>query len=189
MDIGTIRIFGLEEENDQMEIQIVTVKATVALAGTFTVTVNNGNQNHTTAEISVDAVCCENIEDSSGDAGTGVGESMQAKLQALDNVGLVQVSRSVDSSTNSFQATWSVTFVTDTGDLPQMTLGSKAGISSYGSDVVFDTVQDGSIEGVFSFEGATYDLKTQMAPSYVMIFDEPNIDPDMTLEESLSQCV
>jgi len=186
-EIGTIRVFGLEEENDKMEIQIITIKSTVTLDGYFSISVNIDNLNQTTAWIHSDAVCCINSEDDSDIPGVGVGESFQAKLQALSNVGLVQVSRSSADSTNSFQRTWSVTFVTDAGNVPEMAQGAMDFDRS--TEMVITTIQHGSVAGVFSFEGASYDLKTQLAPSYVMIFNGTDINTEMTLAESLDACI
>jgi len=40
-----------------------------------------------------------------------------------------------------------VTFVSPAGDVPQIQLGSKEGLTSYGNEFTFATIQDGASPG------------------------------------------
>ena len=59
-----------------------------------------------------------------------------------------QVSRSRSSSSlERYQRTWTVTFLSPRGDVPQMELGSDEGMTSYENIFTFATVQDGTAAG------------------------------------------
>jgi NAD(P)-dependent dehydrogenase (short-subunit alcohol dehydrogenase family) len=71
---------------------------------------------------------------------TGIG-SMKEAIEQLTTVGAVDVVRT-NTSTGGF--TWSVTFLTDPGDLPQMKLAGSQYLSGNGATVVFNTLGRGT---------------------------------------------
>lgn len=59
-----------------------------------------------------------------------------------------KVTRSSPSaSAELYQRTWTVTFVSPDGDVPQIQLGSDEGLTSFGNDFTFATIQDGTAAG------------------------------------------
>ena len=122
-------------EGDQQEVQAIVCTAT---GGTFTLTFRGV----TTGAISYNAV--KNVASESGsNAGTGTGESLEAKLEALTTIKSlytigVDVTYGTGSSlcTSDGSNTVSVTFRQALGDLPLMTsasslTGTSAGVKIY----------------------------------------------------------
>jgi hypothetical protein len=95
--IGTIVLWDRVLQPRSDEVQTVTVSAVEQPMGRFTLTLDlggPGNETVHTDPISVDAVASVNDEKrGSTKEGEGRGESMQAKLQALPNIGTVAVTR------------------------------------------------------------------------------------------------
>lgn len=56
-------------------------------------------------------------------------------------------SSSLSPTAELFQRTWTVTFVSPVGDVPQIQLGSGEGLTSYGNEFTFATIQDGTSAG------------------------------------------
>jgi len=116
------------------EVQNIVCDAT---SGTFTLTFRG----FTTAAISYNAVALTSNENTGSSAGTGVGESLQAKLQALFTINTqcyagtcLGVNVAYSSGTSACKAgggnTISLTFKTELGDLPILAateLGSGLG--------------------------------------------------------------
>ncbi|CAM9729605.1 unnamed protein product, partial [Sphacelaria rigidula] len=57
------------------------------------------------------------------------------------------VTRSSSSLQSLYQRTWTVTFLSPSGDIPQMQLASDEGLTSYGNTFTFTTTQDGTAAG------------------------------------------
>lgn len=56
-------------------------------------------------------------------------------------------SSSPSPSVEMFQRTWTVTFVSPVGDVPQIQLDSDEGLTSFGNEFTFATIQDGTSAG------------------------------------------
>lgn len=63
------------------------------------------------------------------------------------NAQVARSSPSASSADELYQRTWTVTFVSPDGDVPQIELGSDEGLTSYGNDFTFATIQDGTAAG------------------------------------------
>jgi hypothetical protein len=107
--IGTIVLWDRVLQTKSYEIQTVTVSAVLEPKGRFTLTLDLGGPGNATVRtdpISVHAVAtiAEERRGSKKD-GEGVGESMQAKLQGLTDIGVVGVSRRpIDQTISSLGA-------------------------------------------------------------------------------------
>ena len=74
--------------------------------------------------------------------------STQAKAPNVPGVLPPQVtSSSPSSAAEQYQRTWTVTFVSPVGDFPEIELGSDEGLTSYGNEFTFATIQDGTSAG------------------------------------------
>ncbi|CAM9190144.1 unnamed protein product [Choristocarpus tenellus] len=188
--LGYMRIFGRAGEISQREIQVVTLRSKTELAGSFTLTVTDSLGNsRTTDEIYYNAVGALS-EERGSDSGTGVGESMESKLEALSIVDSVEVARSSLLSTNVYQHTWTVTFISPAGDIPAIKLGSDEGLSSYSNEFIFMTLEDGTAAGGIYWGGVTHNFNDAHAPGWVMVFNSSsNIDSSMSLEEAKGNAI
>merc|ERR1711871_484345 len=103
----------------------------------------SGWQRVLTSHISYNASATMAQEDSDSNyAGSGSGESLQSKLQALPHVGRVHVSR---YTLNAEKATykWQITFLDFIGDVPQMKV-LRTSFGGEGNSIVTRTTVDGS---------------------------------------------
>ncbi|CAM9188184.1 unnamed protein product, partial [Discosporangium mesarthrocarpum] len=184
-NLGHVRLFGREEEVSRRETQLVTLRSKTELAGSFTLVVSDSLGNsRTTSDIYVNAVGAL-AEESGTDEGTGVGESMESKLETLSIVDSVEVTRSSASSSGAYQRTWTVTFVSPAGDIPAIRLGSDAGLTSFGNEFIFATLQDGTAAGGIYWDGVSHKLNAVLAPSWLMVFNSTEgLDRSMSLEEA-----
>ena len=95
-------------------MQVVTTAAVGQLAGSFRLSFSHHNQVARTTDIAWNAVGAIRDEDpASSAAGVGAGESVQAKLQALENIGQVKVTRGSASSIGAYS--WTVVFLSEPG--------------------------------------------------------------------------
>ena len=122
--IGTIMLWTPSPSLIVREVQIVQSIGLVTLAGAFKLGLNNRGVETTSGAIAHDAVAMISDEDGSSDPGKGVGESMQAKLEAMSNAGRVEVARSGPDGTGGYR--WFVTFVTEEGNIPLMKLAENS---------------------------------------------------------------
>ncbi|CAM9804617.1 unnamed protein product, partial [Scytosiphon promiscuus] len=146
--LGYIRLFGREEEVIKREIQTITLRSKSALGGSFTLNITDAvGSSSLTDDIYYNAVGALGEERGNG-TGTGSGESLESKLEELSIITSVEVTRSSSSSSAElYQRTWTVTFVSPAGDMPQMELGSDESLTSYGNDFTFATIQHGTAAG------------------------------------------
>lgn len=132
----------------------LSLQLTPATAGTADTVVVESD------DIATNAVATT-AEEVGGAFGTGLGESMQSKLQAMADVGVVTVTRATSSVDGSTQ--WQVVFESLWGDVPLMTVSHKAvtfanGASTLGNVVAVSSVRQGStLAGSvrLGFNGAT----------------------------------
>jgi len=133
--VGTIRVWNRENEIDTNEEQTVTTTASDQLLGTFRLTFEHHGVNATTDDISVSAVAEVHDETNSTSPGQGFGESMQAKLQALSNIGQVEVRRSGPDFEGGYS--WTIVFVSEPGTRGVHIVRVFASAVSHGSGSVF----------------------------------------------------
>jgi hypothetical protein len=154
--IGTVMIWTPDPENQVREVQQVQTKGLVTLGGSFKLRVYNNGLYQDTEPINHDAVANTLFEDpSSTSLGNSPGESMQSKLQALDNVGLVSVSRSGVDRSGGYQ--WFVTFLTEYTNLDEMhvvannlTAGPKRAESDQVATVTVSTITNGTFNTFYN---------------------------------------
>ena len=131
--VGTIGVWNRIQENNVDEIQTITADAAETMAGTFQLSFNFSGVVTTTDPIAHNAPARIADEDTAS-----VGESMQAKLQGLSNVGTVLVQRQVfDAHNGGF--TWIVTFISEPGNLDPILVADISGLTAQGSSVSFQT--------------------------------------------------
>jgi hypothetical protein len=117
--LGTVVLWVPDPENQNNEVQVVKTQGLVTLAGSFRLVVTNNGFAQETGDIAWNAVPTSLYEDPrTATPGLGRGESMQAKLQRLDNCGLVDVTRSAPDFTGGYE--WTITFLTAHTDLPEL---------------------------------------------------------------------
>ncbi|GBG28430.1 Hypothetical Protein FCC1311_046532 [Hondaea fermentalgiana] len=115
-DIGTVVLWTPDPENQINEVQIVKSTGLVTLGGSFRLALTHNGFTEITDVIQHNAVPSVLYEDdTSNELGTGDGESMQSKIQGLNNVGLVAVTRSDPDRTGGYE--WTITFLTEHTDL------------------------------------------------------------------------
>ena len=112
------------------------------LEGSFQLAFTNHNVTQVTDPIAVNAVALIAHENTSSiEAGVGLGESMQAKLQALGNNGQVFVNRSPPDARGGYS--WTITFMSEPGNLQQMEVASS-NITSPESQITIRTTIQGA---------------------------------------------
>ena len=141
--VGSIRVWNRQDEIDTDEMQVVTTTAAGPLRGSFRLSYEADGVVEYTDDIAVDAVAQVQQEDqSSSVAGVGAGESMQAKLQALSK--LVQVSVSRSSADKYGGYSWSITFLSEPGNLEQLRVHWNNITSPFGEVSVRTPIQGSS---------------------------------------------
>lgn len=141
--MGSIRVWNRQDEIDTDEMQVVTTTAAGPLRGSFRLSYEADGVVEYTDDIAVDAVAQVQQEDqSSSVAGVGAGESMQAKLQALSK--LVQVSVSRSSADKYGGYSWSITFLSEPGNLEQLRVHWNNITSPFGEVSVRTPIQGSS---------------------------------------------
>jgi hypothetical protein len=158
------------------EVQTITADAAEQMQGTFTVSFNFSGEVHTSAPIRHDAVA--SISDESNAtvaAGTGaaLGESVQAKLQDMANIGTVRVVRSVFDAVHGGH-TWTVTFVSEPGNLQEMYAGdpSLADLTAQGSTLRFRTTREGNANVWYSYKYGMGAIRGRLYPAWLMVLPE-----------------
>ncbi|CAM9210897.1 unnamed protein product [Ectocarpus sp. 13 AM-2016] len=172
--LGYIRLFGREDEVVKPEVQTITLRSNNALGGSFTLNFTDSlGTSSLTDDIQYNAVGALGEERGNG-TGTGAGESLESKLEELSGITSVEVTRSSSPSSEDedvYQRTWTVTFVSPSGDVPQIGLGSDEGLTSFGNTFTFATIQDGTTPGGVYVDGVSHSINTMHGPSWVMVFN------------------
>lgn len=184
-NIGTIKLWNRQQEANRDEVQVVTTSAAGILAGSFTLSMEHNGVTTTTGAISVNAVANKRDEDpSSSTAGVGLGESMQAKLQALSNLNSVRVRRSDPDARGGYS--WTITFVSEPGDLNELTVASND-ITSAVPSVTVRTSQDGNSNVYYNYDNQVVQITGSLFPCWVMMYDEATGSPgDVDLDTAKS---
>jgi len=185
--IGTIKIWNRQQEVSIDEIQIVSVNSPASISGTYVLQLTRSGQTLTTAPISVNAVA-EIGDENQGvtTPGIGRGESMQAKIQELGNIGsTVRVTRSSISHTGTY--TYTVTFSKVPGNIaPMQWRNDLSALSPSVATVSIQTLRNGN-QNYVSYNSEK-DVGKRLFPCWVMVF---NHDPQSytTLDEALSHAI
>jgi len=107
--------------------------------------------------------------------GARPGESVQAKLQELPNVGQVRVRRSAPDAGGGYQ--WAVTFIGSPGNLAEMTV-SETNISVVHARATVHTVQDGNDNRFYNYasggggEVSESGIQGRMTPGWLMVLPD-----------------
>ena len=166
--IGTIGVWNRIQESNIDEIQAITADAAETMSGTFTLTFNFSGLAYESAPIRHDAPATIAEEVLLGS--TYVGESMQAKLQGLDNIGTVTVRREVFDSMNGGY-TWFVTFLSEPGNLQEMTYDT-VGLTAQGSSVSVQTIRHGNSNVWYNYKHGLSSIRGRLYPSWLMVLPE-----------------
>lgn len=176
--VGTVRLWNRQQEPNLDEVQVVTTTSAGTIAGTFTLSLTHQGATTTTGAISHNAVAMVRDETAgTTTAGTGVGESVQAKLQALSNVNQVVVRRSGQDANSAYS--WTITFVSEPGDVTQMTATNL--LTSAATNVVVTTVREGNSNIYYNYKGNVVRITGTMLPGWLMLFDRNTTVGDVSL--------
>jgi hypothetical protein len=178
-EIGTIKVFNRQQEPRRDEIQIITTTSSIPIiSDSFTLTVSIADSRDSsllsldTGNIAHNAVARREDEDTSSDApGTGKGESVQSKLEALLHLSQVRVVRSDASHVDGY--TWTVTFSGSLGDVPQMSVAYDGIANEYpGGQTTTATLRDGNDNAWYKYRETLPELQDRLHSAWVMVFDE-----------------
>lgn len=164
--IGTIGVWNRIQEDNVDEIQTITADAAETMQGTFTLSFNFSGTVATTKPILHNAPA--SIADE--DANT-IGESMQAKLQGLSNVGTVLVQRQVFDAAYGGH-TWVVTFLSEPGNLNSLVVADVTGLTAQGSSVDVATVRDGNSNVWYNYKYGLSSIRGRLYPAWLMVLPE-----------------
>jgi hypothetical protein len=164
--IGTIGVWNRIQEENIDEIQTITTDASEPMAGRFKISFNFSGIVATTSGILHNAPASIAEEDSST-----IGESMQAKLQALSNIGTVLVQRQIFDITNGGY-TWIITFLSEPGNLNLMEVEDISGLTSQGSSVFTTTVRDGNSNVWYNYKYGLSSIRGRLYPAWLMVLPE-----------------
>jgi hypothetical protein len=201
-EIGTIKVFNRQQEPRRDEIQTITTTCNIAIAaGYFTLKVSlvvvDDRDKSTlltleTQKIAFNAVAGRKDEDAdSAAAGMGKGESVQAKLEALDHLSQVKVTRSDASRVGGY--TWTVTFSESPGDVPQMSIGVDGVAQEYplpaSGFTAVATLQNGNDNAWYKYRQKLPELQERLHSAWIMVFDEASSMEFETLQDAKAAAV
>ena len=146
---------------DMNEVQTIMVTSTLEsdFGGSFTVVFDDSSIGGTAQE---SGPIMAKAEASAGDNGAAAGLSVEEILEGMQNIGDVNVTRVVvqdsqHSPVTKYSITYSITFLNNERDLPQLSLGTSQ-LTGAGADIVFGTTADGNMLGgnmLLTFNGDT----------------------------------
>jgi len=160
-EVQVIRTVG--DDVDEVQTVRTTTSLGETLAGYFSLvydTSASGGSVEYSAAIPFD--CIADPSDPTGQAGPdgpAPRTTFKEIIEAMPNVGTVDVTRSGPDSVNGY--IWTITFTENSGDVPQIALHTSAltttfidsGLPGTGADVIVDTPRDGNqIKGNFRVE-------------------------------------
>lgn len=170
--VRTVRVWARDQEPDLDEIQTVRVVATGQVrGGSFRLRFDHLGVATTTAPISVLAVPMRSME-VAGSAlpGSRPGESVQSVLEAIPEVGSVAVRRSNLSPQGGY--TWTITFQSRAGNVPELTLASEA-VDAPAGDVLIHTVRNGSSNVFYNYDATRAEVRGHLFPAWVLLSPTP----------------
>ncbi len=184
--VGTVKVWNRQQEPNIDEVQAFTTTSAEAIQGSFKLSFTNAGVTRVTGPIHHAAVASVADENRNSQAlGTGLGESVQAKLQALQNVGTVEVVRSAGTGGYGTYS-WTISFLGNPGNLEQLSLYSNE-FTSAGSNVVIETLVQGNGNGWYNYRTNLPEISKRLFPCWVMIMpDDPavGLNSKMTLAEA-----
>lgn len=170
--ISTIVIYTPDPDNKVNEIQTVTTVGLVTLAGFFRLRVQTAAGSFVTVTESIHFNAVPSVLEEnpfSSDFGIGKGESMQSKLEGLENIGLVEVSRNDADRTGGH--TWVITFLTERENMAEievfennLTAGRLRLPSDQVAEILVSTKQNGTSNSFYN---------AQMRFGSVLVSSEP----------------
>jgi hypothetical protein len=159
--IGTVKVWNRVQQPNYDTVQKVTTTGAGKIGGYFRLSVNHGGMIAVTTPIAYNAV--GSIADE-----VVPGSSLQAKLEALDNVGVVSITRGpLDTYTGGY--TWTVTFVGDPGTVSTMTIGENA-LSGPSAVATVVTITSGSTDIYTNYETPVHEVSDRVKLGWVMVF-------------------
>ncbi|CAK4204888.1 unnamed protein product [Aphanomyces euteiches] len=172
--IGTIKLFGVQQQRSQFEVQVIAVTGPIPVDGTFALAVGAAC---TTPPISVQAPAMRRDE-------TIFGESLQAKLEQC--TGEVTVTRSsVPDRMGGYS--WTVTFVQDVGTISLMNVVQATQPTLEAS---VSTLFDSTDNIWYSYQtNLTAAFEKALFPCYVMIFDAMSVMAFESVQDALAAAI
>ena len=180
--IGTVMLWTPKPSLIVREVQIVETTGLISLAGSFQLNFNHQGVKAVTAPIAFDAVAMASDENGSDDDGIGSGESMQSKLEALENVGSVEVTRHGPNFQGGYK--WLVTFTTENSNVEEMGVESNsltAGPLRLPEDQISSVDITTSVNGTARAYSNIY-----MSSGYVLVSDVPFGEADLASARALA---
>jgi len=173
--VGGIKLWNRIQENNVDEVQLVRTHSAGVLSGKFKLEFNYSGTIYTTDFIFHNAVAKISDEVANGFEGSGVGESMQAKLQQLPVINTVLVERrrhiSATAPSNVMAYDWIITFTSEPGNLNQLAVAQNA-LSSQGSYISTVPIRDGNANVWYNYKYGLSFISGRLTPSWVMVLDQ-----------------
>ena len=169
VEIGSVRLWNRIQEPNVDEVQTITADASEKMSGTFTIGFNFSGTYRVTSPIRHDAPARITDEAAAGDSYAG--ESMQAKLQELDNIGSVQVDRKVFDALNGGHI-WTVTFLSEPGNLMKLEVVDTSKLTAQGSRVLIHTLRHGNANVWYNYKYGLASIRGRLFPSWVMVLPD-----------------
>merc|ERR1711871_1926447 len=176
--VGTVKLWNRQQEPNIDEVQAITTTSVESIQGSFKLSFTNAGITRVTGPINHAAVASVSDENRNSQAlGSGVGESMQSKLQALENVGTVRVVRSPGSGKYGTY-TWTISFLGNPGNLQQLSLYANE-LTSAGGNVIIETLVHGNGNSWYNYRTYLPEISKRLFPCWVMIMpDDPAVGLD-----------
>jgi hypothetical protein len=185
--IGSMRVWNRIQETNIDEVQRIRTHSAGVLSGTFKLSFNFSGVVETTGPIRHDAVAMIRDEVKNSTGGNGPGESLQAKIQGLNNINVVSVARvpyvSLTAPADVKAYEWAITFVSEPGDLEEMKVASN-GLTSEGSSISVHTVRDGNSNVWYNYKYGMSYIQGRLTPSWIMVLNEDVDDTNYTYARS-----
>lgn len=168
--VGTIKLWNREQESRKYEVQIIATSALVTIDGSFQLSYfTSDGITEVTDNVAHNAVAMKKDEDGGSTmTGTGAGESMESKLEALSNLGNIRVTRSGPFRLGEFA--WTITFLSTAGNATPLAVHTNS-ITSTGSAITVSTIMDGNENTWYNYEGKESFITGRLFPCRVMLFD------------------
>eukprot|EP00924_Labyrinthula_sp_SR-Ha-C_P003566 maker-scaffold_53-augustus-gene-1.19-mRNA-1 protein AED:1.00 eAED:1.00 QI:0/0/0/0.5/1/1/2/0/527 len=149
-NVRSVVLFTPDPDNPINEIQVLKITALITLAGSFKLAFGYKDQFEITDAISFDAPATFQEE-----GPETRGSSLQFKLQALSNIGLVDVTELNKDSEGARE--WAITFLTDQENLPEiivysnnLTAGWLRADNEQVTTITVTTVQNGTTRSFYN---------------------------------------
>jgi hypothetical protein len=173
--VGGIKLWNRIQEDNVDEIQLIRTHSAGVLTGKFKLSFNYSGVVYTTDFIYHNAVAKISDEVQNGLEGNGIGESMQAKLQGVAAINTVLVERtrhiSVTAPSNVMAYDWTVTFVSEPGNLNQLAVAQNS-LLSQGGSISTVTIRNGNANVWYNYKYGMALITGRLTPSWVLVLNE-----------------